>query len=259
VNLIQSLQEEVLAMREQFAQHATVLMMSLVFLVSPRAWAQEQTERAARGQVPNPAAAAVQNERAAQNRNEATGGAETIRGLISGITAEGEVVLDYRTNAAARAEGAFLTIVGSPIRSEPRNDDRRASGLEREQHAASGKKRHNIYMAWLTPRTKIFEATQQPAKFEKKQGQNASPTQSASERKEIAFDQLEVGDRVQIQFSPQEESGANRNVHQNQQMRQKHGRNRTFVGYATSIMVLPAMDHAKSNSGVNASSRERAR
>jgi len=231
--------------------------MSLALVLSARAWSQQQTQRAAGGQVQNPAAGAVQNEGAGQNRNQATVGAETIRGVIAGITAEGEVVLDFRTNAAARAEGAFLTVVGSPSKSAAGNDDRRESGSETEQHASSGKQRHNVYIAWLTPRTRIFEASEQPGKSDQKEPQSASQTQSHGERKECTFDQIEVGDHVEIQFTPQEESGANNNVHQNQQMRQTHGRNRTFVGYATSIKVLPAKDHDKSSSGGDTTSIER--
>ncbi len=244
-------------MRGRFAPHATVLTMSLALVFCPLAWAQQPTGRAAGGGVQNPAAAVGQNDGAQQNRNQATAGAETIRGVIAGITAEGEVLLDYRTNAAARAEGAFLTIVGSPNNQEASNNDRRNSGSQAEQHASAGRRRHNIYIAWLTPRTKIFEATEQPGKSDQNERQSGSQTQSAGERKEVTFDRLEVGDRVEIQFSPQEESGANKNVHQNQQMRQTHGRDRTFVGYATSIMVLPAKGHSQSSSGGDGRSNER--
>ncbi len=243
-------------MRERYALHAAVFTMSLVLLLSPRAWAQQQPERAVGGQVRAPAAGAGQNEGALQNRNQATAGAETIRGVISGITAEGEVLLDYRTNAAARAEGAFLTIVGSPAKSEAGNNDRKASEPQTEQHASSGRKRHNVYIAWLTPRTKICEASEQPGKLDQKEARNASETPSPGGSKECSFDQLEVGDHVEIQFTPQEESAANNNVHQNQQMRRTHGRNRTFVGYAMSITVLPAKDHNKTSSGGDTRSNE---
>jgi hypothetical protein len=229
----------------------------MVLVLSTIAWAQQQPERAAGGQAQNPAAKGVQPGVAGQNRNQATSGEETIRGVISGITAEGEAVLDYRTNVAARAEGAFLTIVGSPSKPEAGNDDRRSAGSERNQQASSGKKRHNVYIAWLTPRTRVLEATDQTRKGDHNQRRNQNETQSSGERNEISFDQLEVGEHVEIQFSPQEESAANNNVHQNQQMRRTHGRHRTFVGFATAITVLPAKDHDKSSSAGDARSDAR--
>ncbi len=246
-------------MRERCALHATVFTMALVLFLSPRAWAQQQPDRAAGGQAQNPAAGAARNEGAGQNRDQATPGAETIRGVISGITAEGEVVLDYRTNAAARAEGAFLTIVGSPVKAEAGNNDPRASRTETAQHASSGHKRHNIYVAWLTPRTKICEASEQRGNADPNQRRDERQTQSRGENKECTFDQIEVGDHVEIQFTPQEESGATNNVHQNQKMRLTHGRNRTFVGYAMSITVLPAKDHNQSSSGGETRLNERSR
>ena len=138
------------------------------------------------------------------------------------------------------------------------NDEHHASESKREQHASSGKTRHNVYIAWLTPRTKICEADEYSVKSEQNRAA-ANSNQSSGEKKEISFDRLELGDHVEIQFSPQEESGANRNVHQSQQMRQTHGRDRTFVGYATSIMVLPEKDHNKSGSAANANEHERTR
>jgi hypothetical protein len=245
-------------MTERFAPYAAVFTMALVLLLSPGAWTQQQTRGASGEQLQNPTAAAVQNERARQNRNQAASGTETIRGLISGVTAEGEVMLDFRTNTAARTEGAFLTIVGSPIKSEAGNKDRQASGAESEQRAWSGGQRHNIYVAWLSPRTKIFKPIEQPGRADQNQRQNESQTQT-SERQEVTLDQLEVGDHVEIQFSPQEDSSASNNVHQSQQIRQKHGRHRTFVGNATSIVVLPVRDHDKSSPGRDARSDERSK
>ena len=77
-------------------------------------------------------------------------------------------------------------------------------------------------------------------------------------KKEVTLDQLEVGDRVEVQFTPEEDSAAHNNVHQSQQMRQKHGRHRTHVGYATAITIMPSREHGQSSSGV-ARSRTRAR
>jgi hypothetical protein len=249
-------------MTERLAPHVTVFTTALVLFLSPLAWAQQENRGAGGAQRENPNAAAVQNANAGQNRNQSTtAGTETIRGVVSGITAEGETMLDFRTNTAARSEGAYLTIVGSPKGTGAENVERRTAGTETERNASSGKRRHNIYIAWLSPRTKICEIGEDSTRSNQNQANPSQPQANAGSQgeKPCTFDQLEVGDHVEIQFSRQEESGANNNVHLNQQMRQSHGRNRTFVGYAMSIKVLPAKDHEKSSSGHEATSTERSR
>jgi hypothetical protein len=241
-------------MSKRFAPPA-VFTIALALFLSPLCRAQEEPRRPAGEQVRNPTAGAGQNRSAAQDRNQAAPGVETIRGVISGITAEGEIMLDYRTNAAARTEGAYLTIVGSPIKSDAGNRDRQVSGAESRKPGWSGERRHNVYIAWLSPRTKIFDSVADSGKSDQNRRQTDSRGQNPEQAKEVAFDQLQVGDHVQVQFSPQEDSGAN-NLHQSQQMRQKHGRHRTFVGFATSITVRPAPEHNKSSSGSDAQSNE---
>ena len=135
-------------MSKRFAPHA-VFTIALALFLSPLCRAQEEPRRPAGEQVRNPTAGAGQNRSAAQDRNQAAPGVETIRGVISGITAEGEIMLDYRTNAAARTEGAYLTIVGSPIKSDAGNRDRQVSGAESRKPGWSGERRHNVYIAWL--------------------------------------------------------------------------------------------------------------
>jgi hypothetical protein len=114
VNYEISPREEVSAMSVRFAARMTVITAALALGLSPLSWAQEETRsrRPDDGQLQNPAGRSERDKTAATNPNQATSGLETIRGAIAGITAEGELVLDFRTNAAARTEGAFLTIVG---------------------------------------------------------------------------------------------------------------------------------------------------
>jgi hypothetical protein len=244
-------------MRVRLARYATAFSICAALALCPHAWAQQQAGRAGGERPQNPTAGAIPNENAGQPRNQVAPGNETIRGVIAAVSAEGEVILDYRTNAAAKTEGTFLTIVGSPVSSDMADKNRHASASESEKHGGSGRHRHNVYIAWLTPRTKICETTDASASANREQRQDQGRSQSQSDRKELALDQLEVGDHVEIQFSPQDESGANRNVHQNQQMRQKHGRHRTFVGYAMSIAVQPTGDHKKTNSSSERTSGER--
>ena len=192
-------------MSERFAPHA-VFAIALALLLSPLCRAQGEPRRPAGEQVQDRAAGAGQNRSAAQDRNQAASGVEMIRGVISGITAEGEIMLDYRTNTAARTEGAYLTIVGSPINSDAGNKDRQASGAENQKPGWSGERRHNVYIAWLSPRTKIFNSIADSGKSDQNRRQTDGQGQNPDQPKEIAFDQLQVGDHVQIQFSPQEDS-----------------------------------------------------
>ena len=41
---------------------------------------------------------------------------ETIRGVIAGVTLEGETAIDFASNCAETVATSFLTIVGSPMR-----------------------------------------------------------------------------------------------------------------------------------------------
>jgi hypothetical protein len=233
--------------------------MVLALALCPRAWGQERTGRAAGEQGRNPTARGAQNDGAGQNRNQPAAGTETIRGAVAGVTAEGEVMLDYRTNVAARTEGAFLTVVGSPIKSETSAEGRRPATSGSEKHGLAGGKRHNVYIVWMTPRTKVWEATEEPGRSNQDQRENRGQTQSQSGSKEVTLDKLEVGDHVEIQFTHHEQSGATNDVHQTQRMREKHGRHRTFVGTATSITILPPMEHQQSGSRREARSFERPR
>jgi hypothetical protein len=99
----------------------------------------------------------------------------------------------------------------------------------------------------------------QRADWTARRGRDAQTTSDCSQPKEIAFDQVQLGDHVEIEFSNSEESGSTQNVHQSQRMRQTHGRDRTFVGYATSIVVVPGKDHEKARSTTDSTSNERAR
>jgi hypothetical protein len=244
-------------MRERLPWFATGFALAVVLAVHPSVWAQQQTRRAAGVQPQNPTAGAIQNEGRPQSPGQGQAQGETIRGVIGAITAEGETILDYRTNTAVRTQGAFLTIIGSPVKSEADATAGRAAGTGREEHAVAGRKRHNVYIAWLTPRTKITcEEVGQHAKSEQTQRRPESQAGGVGEGKMFAFEQLEVGDHVEIQFVP-EESASRDTVHQSQQMRQTHGRHRVFAGYATMIKVMSTGEHETSGTGSERSSRSR--
>jgi hypothetical protein len=142
---------------------------------------------------------------------------QTVRGLVAGVTAEGEVALDYRTQRAVAAEMMFVTIVGSPHRA----DGQASAEGEKERGAAGAQRhRHNVYVLWLSPRTQVRDANQGASN--NKQGTPAN------------VDALEIGDHVEVTFTPREDSntGAAKPA--------KHGRHRTYYGDATSITILGA-------------------
>jgi hypothetical protein len=212
-------------MRERLALYASVSTLVVAIMLSPSARAQQERRNAAAG-----------GQSAAQMN-------ETIHGVVAGITAEGEVYFNHQANTAVKAEGAFLTVVGSPIHSEAAGAERRAATAENERRGGSSGRRHNVYVVWLTPKTKVCQETHESGSTERA-------------RKECAFDELEVGDRVEVQFTPEEDSAAHQNIHQSQQMRQKHGRHRTHVGYATAITIMPPHEHAQSSSATGAKSND---
>jgi len=161
----------------------------------------------------------------------------TIRGTVAGVTVEGETAIDLRNNTAMTVEGAFLTVVGSPSKNRNESGDRAA-----ESKSGSERVRDNIYLIWLTPRTKISERNMDAGKSD------------ANAKKDVGFDQLEVGDCVEIQFTRREESGSNSVSPKTEQMRKRHGRHRTYSGYATAITVIPKTQADKDRERENSSS-----
>ena len=144
-------------------------------------------------------------------------------------------MFDYRTNKAVAAEAAFLTVVGSPTKME--GSDATRSATSNRDRGAGNRRRHNVYYVWLTPRTKICEDTAHNDK-----APDRANTERSGQKRELALDNLEVGDHVEIQFTRNDDSSSTGSAHQTEQMRKKHGRHRTHVGFATEITVLPAKE-----------------
>jgi hypothetical protein len=230
-------------MNAKFARYLAVSVFILAFGVSPHVGAQQQTERGTTGQDQSPIPRRERAEGARQTRDAAASGTETILGVVSAVTAEGEMMLDHRSNVVAKTETAFLTVVASPVKPEGRRAERRAKAVAREAHARPEKKRHNVYIVGITPRTKVFEPDTESGKTSKDQDHEQAQTHG----KEVTLDELEVGDHVEIQFSHADQSGASHSVHQTHQMRRKHGRHRTFVGDATAITIVSPKEHEQAD------------
>ena len=221
-------------MRDRLAVLASASAVFLVLAVSP--YTRAQQDRRSPEDTKLPAGGVNANRAADQDKNQASTAKETIRGVVAGVTAEGEVMFDYRTNRAATAEAAFLTVVGSPVKWEGDGANRSAD-RSNEDRGASNRRRHNVYIVWLTPHTKICEGH---ARDEKAAA--GGETQRSDQKRELALDNLEVGDHVEIQFTKNDDSGSTNSAHQTDQMRKKHGRHRTHVGFATEVTILPAKD-----------------
>jgi hypothetical protein len=185
---------------------AALLAFALAITLGTGAWAQD-----------NKAGAGGQG----RDQNQGQSGKQKIRGVVGEITAEGEMVLDYRTNRAVLAEAAYVTVVGAPEKGHEGASARRTGGQAGEHQ--SGKDRENIYIVWLSPKTKVCETGG-----------------TAGQKKETSLDRLEVGDTVEIEFTPRDETAGHPGATQTAQMRQKHGRDRTFVGEAEEITILPS-------------------
>ena len=173
---------------------------------------------------------------------------QTIHGLVAGVTVEGETAVDYESNKAVMLEAAYLTVVGAPghgrqggvDRNRDRNANRDGATAKSDDHNrddASGGGRRNVYLVWLSPKTKVCSSD----------GPNG-------DKKECSLDKLEVGDRVEIQMSRRDESSNNRQGNPTESMRKKHGRHRIYVGDATEITILSSPRENRGNA--NASSRD---
>jgi hypothetical protein len=208
--------------------------MILTFALCPSSWAQQENRRETRGRDQNPTAN--------QDKNRGSTATETIRGVIAGITAEGEAMFDYRNNRAVAAEGAFLTVVGSPATTGA--ESTRATAAVTEERGSANRKRHNVYYVWMTPKTTVFECTETAEASRPQAG-----TQRAEQKREVSFDNLEVGDHVEIQFALRDDTTSTGSAHQSEQMRRKHGRHRTHVGYATEVTIVPTKDAAAHGAG----------
>ena len=136
---------------------------------------------------------------------------ETVRGVIAGVTLEGETAIDFTTRHAQAAETTFLTIVGEPAAPEA------SAGAER--------RRHNVYVVWMNPRAEVRDATGPAAK----DGKEATA--------KTTLDKVEVGDRVEVTFRRREPSRSGGDARSETQS-QKHGRHRTYFGDAVSLTIL---------------------
>jgi hypothetical protein len=146
----------------------------------------------------------------------------TVRGYIAGVTVAGETAIDHSTRRAQTVEMSYLTIVGSPV-----TPDKDAGPA-----ASGGPRRHNIYVVWLTPKTRLRDATSRDGSKDRDKGGRALET---------TLDTIEVGDRVEVTVVRRDLAATSGGGPEAERAR-RHGRFRTYFGDADSLTILALPD-----------------
>lgn len=229
---------------------------------------------------------------ASNDQNHQHGQTQTIRGTVAGVTTIGEAVVDPKDGIAVEVETDYLTVLGSPRGAGDRqqagnqggssqNGGNRSQGDDQRGGQMNRGGRQNVYLVAISPQTKVRmrQGDNSGNNDDKSDGQN----QAASRQ---AFDKLEIGDRVEVEFIKTDRvnasshgknsqgdnnnrngqaSGGSSDQHKSGSSDQhKHGRNRIMMGDAKSITILSTpgsqegSDHnndsgQNSNSGQNSS------
>jgi hypothetical protein len=175
-----------------------------------------------------------------------SGNTRTICGTVAGVTVVGEAAINYETRQAEVARGSVLTVVGSPLhdgRDARKSDEDKDKGKGGDREPRSH--RANVYLIALTPQTKVCEAQ---GHGDSSSGKGDRAGQATSTASPAAFEKLELGDRVEVKFTPAPGDGR-------ASMDRRHGRHRTFRGDAIEIKILPAHHDHESRSSSERSSK----
>jgi hypothetical protein len=164
----------------------------------------------------------------------------TIHGIISGVTVEGETIVDPKAKRAVEVDAAFLTVVGMPAHhhaSDKAKDEKGNVHASGDSSAHRGHHRANVYMVWLSPKTKVCSCCDDSGK--------------ETAKKECGMDKLEIGDHVEITFSRRDESVGRSGSPVSDSMKTRHGRHRIYSVNAQEITILPPApmhgDHGSSH------------
>jgi len=167
------------------------------------------------------------------------GAQKKIEGVVAGVTVVGETMVDYRDRRAITAEADYLTIVESAHHADHDGQQAAKQGQKAGDQASSPAKQDKdvkqtakagdgsessaskhaarVYLIQVTPRTQVCEC-------------------QGGDKKKCDLAQLEVGDRVEVEFTPAEASGSGTTAAAAQDTR--HGRHRMMRGEAASIAIL---------------------
>ncbi len=200
--------------------------------------------------------------------DQSSGHHKTVEGVVAGVTAVGETMVDYQTGRALTAERDYLTIVahshhgekdgehgkntehasaGQPGSSAKQDKDvKQTADSSRGEHrgnagtGGSSMRAADVYLIEVTPSTEVCECRDDG-------------------KKKCDLARLEIGDRVEVQYDPAETSGSGAGAGAQGQST-RHGRHRMMRGQAVSIAILHDKAHqgqgSKSSSGSHSSSND---
>jgi len=214
------------------------LACGLTLLAVPVAFAQNDTS----------------GKRSSQTHDQ-QGEIRTIRGEVAGVNVVGESMVDFDTGRAVTARATYLTILGAPSEKASANQEPGKSS-DQARHNAEGKSgaRRMVYFIAVTPDTTI-QAQTSPRDAGDRSSQD-------KENAKGPLDQLQLGDRVKVEFIPhmghsgqdqKNQSAAGNKQGQGGDKTSQHGRNRIVRGEAKSITILASTgENANSGEGQSA-------
>ena len=155
----------------------------------------------------------------------------TVRGVISAFTVVGETDLDRETGKLTTAQATLVTVIGHPWMREGDHKEYAASEEKEKneggKHAMHHHHRMNLYVAAITPKTMVNEVM-------------ASGKTVALDAKEAKYDDLEIGDRVELTIMVKDtnKDKGKSDADDTKSMKGNHGRHRTFMGAAQEIKLM---------------------
>ncbi len=192
---------------------------------------------------------------------EQSGEHKTIQGVVAGVTVVGETMVDYESHRAVTAEKDFLTIVGHPKHHVPGGEQARQ---EQQEHGSGSQAQGSAKQDKEVRQTSGNEKRSGEAKHEsgEKSGRSANiymigvsrDTEvcecQGESKKKCDLARLEIGDRVEIEYTPVQASQA-------QTGDTRHGRHRMMRGEARSIMIVHEEgQHEESSSSHESGNKE---
>lgn len=157
-----------------------------------------------------------------QQKSQAQGKKQTIKGKVAGVTSIGEAIIDPQSHRAVAVEVDYLTVLGSPehgqgkldhkdsdqTATKPRTSPATSPGTDKS--AQSGQGRDNVYLVAITPETSVRTTNKGVKQSQKtggqqktdkpKTGQLQTGKQKDQSSNQASLADLEIGDEVIIEF-----------------------------------------------------------
>jgi len=184
---------------------------------------------------------------------------QTVRGELAAVSVVGETMVDYRTGRGVEADLTYMTILGSPAQggqgrdgsgqADSRHDDANKGNNNQGDQARArdggANRRRTVYQIAIGPETRVRHrggrGGQGSGGNQGNQNQNQNQNQSGTESTQAALEQLELGDRVEVEFTPLNANGSSGSGDQNKAASgtaTRHGRHRMVRGVARTVTIL---------------------